>query len=305
MKKRLPHDFYRDAEEKIDVGEVAFVERAVAWIESKTYDTIFPPLKGLDLVPVDTSVPPGAAVYMYRQYTLVGAARLVNARGGDVPLVNAFVKEFSRKFYRLGAAYEYTIDEMLEAQLSQSRGLGISIDMTKAKAAKNAIARGLDYVAAVGSAPITAIAGLTQGIGADVGMVGIINLPNAIVYTIPQGIQGDTRWITKTPDEKVADIAGLLASIFVGTYEAFKGNTVLIPTEQFVAAGAQRMGDGSDETVISFALRTLSKIYPGLTIDSWPFLTGAGTAGAAGVGVRSDRMIAFNRDPNLVRLMVS
>lgn len=299
MRRRLPEQFYRDAEAKRkDAAETAFVERAFAWVETKTYDTIFPPLKGLDIVPMDTSPPPGATAYIYRQYTLVGIARLVNARGGDVPLVGAFVKEFVRKFYRLGAAYEYTIDEMLEAQLAVSRGLGMSIDLTKAKAAKMAIARGLDYVAAVGSAPITAIAGLTQGIGYDVGMVGLINLPNSITYTVAVGGSGSTAWSTKTPDEKVADMAGLLASVVLATYEAFRPNTLFLPTAQYLVAAAQRMGDGSDETVISFALKTLSKVYPGLVIDSWIYLAGAGTGG-------TDRMIAFDRDPDKVRLMVS
>lgn len=299
MSRRLAEQFYTDAKEKrLDVGETAFIERAVAWIETKAYDYVFPPLKGLSLVPVDRSAPPGAAAYIYKQYTLAGIARLVNARGGDVPLVSAFVKEYSRKFYRLGAAYAYTIDEMLESQLAASRGMGVSIDLTKAKAARLAIARGLDYVAAVGSATITAVPGLTQGIGGDVGMVGLINLPNSTVYTVPVGINGVTSWAQKTPDEKLADMAGILASVVIATQEAFRPNTLMLPLSQFLVAGAQRMGDGSDETVISFAKKVLSALYPGLVIDSWFFLTAAGAGG-------TDRMIAFDRDPDKLRLMIS
>jgi hypothetical protein len=54
------------------------------------------------------------------------------------------------------------------------------------------------------------------------------------------------------------------------------------------------MGDGSDETVISF----FKKIKPNVTLDSWQYCQGAGTAG-------SDRIVAFINNKRFVKHMVS
>lgn len=288
---KLPPDYTQ----RHDAGEVLFVERALNYIERETYNVEFPPLEGLKYVPIDTSVPEGAKFSTYKQYTRVGLAKLITERGGDVPLTKLFVKEFTRQYYRLGAGYEYTLDDLLAAQYAASNGQGeLNLDLEEATAAREAIDRALDVVAGVGSTTSATIPGLSVGIGPDVGMLGLLNQPNATIYVVANGAGGSALWINKTPDEKVADLVGIYAGQVNTTYKVFRPNTILLPILQFESASGQRMGDGSDETVISF----FRKIKPDVTVDSWQYCAGAGSGGL-------DRMVAYNRDKRYVRMMIS
>lgn len=281
---------------RTDAGETLFVERALLFVETETYNTLFPPLEGLKYVPIDASAPEGAKGTAYKQYTRVGIAKLVTERGGDLPTSKLFVREFQHQFYRLGMSYEYTLDDLLAAQFSaQNGGPELNIDMEQALGAREAINKGLDAVAGIGSATSATIPGLSQGIGPDVGLLGLLNQPNASTYSPANGGAGSALWSAKTPDEKVADIVGQYAAMEAGTYKIFVPDTFLLPITQFRTASATRMGDGSDETVISL-IKT--KMLPGIAIDSWQYCQGAGSAG-------TDRCVAFINNKRYVRHMIS
>lgn len=278
-----------------DAGEAAFIERALTWVETETYNTVFPVHEGLRYVPIDTSAPEGAKTTSYRQYTRTGIAKLVTERGGDLPTAKVFVREFFHEFRRLGISYEYTMDDLLGAQLAaQNGGGGINLDTEHALAAREAIDRALDVIAGIGSATSNTIPGLSIGVGPDVGLLGLLNQPNATLYTPAAGALNSATWALKTADEKIADLTGIYAAMVAGTYKAFTPDTILLPITQFENANGQRMGDGSDETVISF----FRKIKPTVTVDSWQYCAGAGTAG-------TDRMVAYVNNRRYVRHMIS
>lgn len=281
---------------RADVGEVAFVERALNFVEAELYNTEFPPLEGLKYVPIDNSAPPGAKTTSYKQYTRVGIARLVTERGLDAPTAKLFVREFFHQFYRLGASYEYTLDDLLGAQFAATNSSGppLNVDLEQAMAAREAIARGLDVVSGIGSATSSTIPGLSVGVGSDVGLLGLLNLSNASTYTPATGGQGSTAWSLKTPDEKLADLTGMFAAMENSTYKIFTPTQFLLPITQYRVAAGTRMGDGSDESVISL----FKKLYPGVEIDSWQYCAGAGTSG-------QDRAVAFVKDRRRVRHMIS
>lgn len=290
---KLPADYVSRA----DAGEALFVERALTYIETETYNVEFPPLEGLKYVPVDTSANEGAKDTKYKQYTRVGLAKLVTERGQDMPTTSLFVKEFGHQFYRLGVSYNYTLDDLLAAQFAASNGGGpaLNIDLEMATAAREAIDRGLDVIAGIGSTSSTTIPGLSQGVGPDVGLLGLLNQPNASTYTLAVGAgSGSTAWSGKTPDEKIADLTGLYTSVVASTYKVFKIDTILLPITQYEQANGQRMGDGSDETVISF----FKKIKPEVSIDSWQYCAGAGTGGV-------DRMVGYMKNKRYIRHMIS
>lgn len=294
----LPYSFRSDAESRwgrADAGEALFVERALTYVETETYNVLFPPLEGLKYVPIDTSSPEGAKSTAYKQYTRTGIAKLVTERGGDLPTSKLFVKEFNHSFYRLGMSYEYTLDDLLAAQMaSQNGGPMVNIDLEQATAAREGINKGLDAISGIGSATSATISGLAQGIGPDVGLLGLLNQPSATTYTPAVGAAGSQTWALKTPDEKVADLTGQYSAMVANTYKVFTPDTFLLPISQFENANGQRMGDGSDETVISF----YRKIKPSITIDSWQYCTGAGTAG-------TDRIVAYINNKRYVRHMIS
>jgi hypothetical protein len=147
-----------------DAGEALFVERALTYVETETYNTLFPPLEGMKYVPLDMSAPEGAKSTTYKQYTRTGIAKLVTERGGDLPTSKLFVREFNHNFYRLGMSYEYTLDDLLAAQFAATNGgPSLNIDLEQSMAAKEAIDKGLDAVCGIGSATSATIPGLVAG----------------------------------------------------------------------------------------------------------------------------------------------
>jgi hypothetical protein len=280
--------------ERRDAAENLFVERALTYVETETYNTEFPPTEGLKYVPVDTATSPGAKFTSYKKYTRTGMAKLITERGQDVPNVKLFVDEYSHQFYRLGSAYEYTMDDLLAAQFAASTGNGVNLDLEHAIAAREAIDRGLDKVAAIGSATSANIPGLADGIGADVGLLGLLNQTNASTYTPANGAAAAALWTQKTPDEMLADLTGFYAAQENATLKAFPMDTILLPITQYRRAATTRMGDGSDESVISL----FKKMIPGVTVDSWQYCDGAGSNGL-------DRAVGFISNKRFVRLVIS
>lgn len=288
---RLPPEYEYQRQ---DVGEKLFVERALTYVETETYNTEFPPLEGLKYVPVDTSAPEGAKFTSYKRFTRTGMAKLITERGQDVPNVKLFVDEFNHQFYRLGAGYEYTLDDLMAAQFASTTGNGVNIEMEHAVAARDAIGRGLDKVAGIGSATNSSVPGLADGIGADVGLLGLLNQTNASTYTPATGAAGSALWTQKTPDEMLADLTGLFAAQENATLKMFIMDTILLPIPHYRRAATTRMGDGSDESVLTL----FKKMCPGVTVDSWQYCDNAGTNGV-------DRAVGFISQKRYVRLMIS
>lgn len=289
---KLPPNY----ELRADAAEVGMVERALNYVETELYNVEFPPLEGLKYVPIDTSAPVGAKTTSYKQYTRVGIAKLITERGADAPTAKVFVREFFHTFQRLGASYEYTLDDLLGAQFAATNGgPPLNVDLEEATGAKEAIARGLDVVSGIGSTTSSTIPGLSQGIGPDVGFLGLLNLPNASTYSLAgSAATGSSAWSTKTPDEKLADLSGMYAALENSTYKVFVPDAYLLPITQFRIAKTTRMGDGSDDSVITL----FEKFFPGVSIDSWQYCSGAGTNGA-------DRAVAYKKNRRYVRHMIS
>lgn len=283
--------FHVDSAGHSDAAESAFVENTLKAIATELAETLYPPEKWDKFLPVDATSHPGAVTYAYRMLTRTGVAQLSSAgRGDDAPNADLFVEEFTTKFYQLESAYQYTWKELQSAEMSkQNGGPPINIDAEKARAAKDMIWRGHEKIAALGS---------STGFKMDPGLVGIANHPNASTYTIPNGAGGSPLWANKTPDEVVADLFGICASQYAGTFEIHNPRRILLPTARHQAIAHRRMGDGSDETILSFFMKTRREIGMPVEVESWHFLNTAGSGSTA-------RMIAYNPDPRFIRLVLS
>lgn len=272
---------------RLDADESVFVERALLYVETETYNTLFPPLEGRRFVPVDNKTPPGAKFTTYRQYTRTGIARLVTERGLDLPTSNLFVKEFSHQFYRLGASYQYTLDDLLAAQFSSTNGgPPLNIDLEMALAARESIEKKLDNIARVGS---------SDGLQPSLGMLGLLNQTSATTYTVANGATGSQLWSSKTPDEIIADMTGIVANQVATTFKVFIPDTMLLPISQYETIAGRSMGDGRSDTILSYFLKISRHIKE---VDSWQFLSGAGSGS-------TDRMVVYIKDPRYVRHMIS
>jgi hypothetical protein len=279
---------------RLDANESAFVARALLFVEAETYNTLLPPLEGRKFVPVDGSAHPGAKFTSYKQYTRTGVARLVTERGMDLPRSSLYVKEFFHQFYRLGMSYGYTLDDLLAAQFSgQNGGPALNIDLEEAIGCREGIEKALDRIAAFGSAASSVLA--LVGLGADVGMVGLLNNPNVTAYTIPVGASGSALWSAKTADEVLADLTGIVAAQVGSTYKVHTPDALICPITQLESIAGRSMGDGRSDTILSYFLKTNRHIKD---VDSWQYLTGTGAGG-------TDQIVCYKRDKRMLRHMIS
>lgn len=280
--------------QKFDAGEATFVARALEAVEASTYDVLFPPLEGRKYVPMGAMVDAGAQSVTYRQYRRTGLAKLVTDDGQDLPNAGVSVQEFNRKLYQVGISYQYTNEELRAAAFASRNGQALSLDTERGAAAREAIDRAIDCILAIGTATNSNIPGLTTTVGTDVGLLGLLNQTSAATYTPATGAAGSATWALKTPDEVIADLAGLVNSQITATYKIHKPNRILLPIAQYQDIASRRMGDGSDTTILNFFLAMM----PGISVDSWQYCDGAGTAAA-------DRAVAFNSDPRFIRATIA
>lgn len=266
---------------RLDAAETVFLERALLQVEEQTYSTLLPPLEGRRFVPVDNKDDPGTKFTSYRQYTRIGVAAFVTERGQDLPRSAVFMKEFVHQYYRIGMSYEYTYDDLLAAARASANGAPLNIDLEEALACREGIEKKLDNVAREGSA---------DGLSPDLGLLGLLNQPNATIYAIPNGAGGSPLWSSKSPDEVIADLTGIVAAQIAATFKVHEPDTILLPISQLETIMGRSMGDGRSDTILSYFLKTNRHIK---MVDSWQYLAGAGAGG-------TDRMVAYKRDPRMV-----
>ncbi len=263
-------------------GFSVFIDRALNFVMAEVFNTQIPPLKGALFVPRRATAPAGAKSITYKQYTRAGIAQFITSFGADLPNASVWVKEFTTKIYPLGISYRYTLEDLLAAMMSNANAMGgapLNLDLELATAALVGQEKKLDNVARVGSA---------DGLSPSLGLVGLLNIAAAIIYTVPNGASSGTQaWAGKTPDEIANDCFGIAAAQVAATFEVESPDSLIVPLAQHGIIAQKRMGDGSNVTIKQFVKENSPWIK---NIDPWQFLSGAG-AGS------TDRMVCYNKSP--------
>lgn len=259
-----------EGEKRLDSAEVAHLTRQLEFVKSRTYDVRYSALRARDFIPLSTEVDPAAETIVYQQWDAVGAAKVIANYADDLPMVDAFAREFKSKVFSVGDAYQYSIMDLRRAAMARS-----SLDVKRATQARRAIEVALDEIAALG---------LDEG-----GMPGFINHPNVSIVVPDTG-----NWLSATADQIIKDLAKLVGSIVTGTKSIFKPNTVIMGTSLFVRL-AQLYTDTTNQITV---LRSFLNTSPWITnIDEWDKLD---TAAADG----GPRVIAYFRSNEVVELEI-
>lgn len=257
--------------DKFDAAENALLGRSFEQVKAETYDRKFPELKALRLVPLDASISPNAESMVVRSFDQVASARLLASYADDLPRADVFHATRTATFKGIGASYGW---DLMEARRSVDDG--IPLQTRKANAARRAIETTIDRVLAIGDTAS--------------GLVGLLNQPAALVYTVPNGGGGATEFSTKTPDEILADLTGLVEFMIETTNEVERPNMVLMPRPQLTLIRQTQKSNASDSTIYDW----FRKNYPEIGLDSYYRLAGAGVGGA-------DRMMAYRLDPDALQ----
>lgn len=250
----------------LDAAQSAFFERELEHVKSMTFDVRFPELRGREFVPVSNEVDPGAESVTYQQFDRRGQAKVISNNAKDIPRVDIFGNEFTRPVRELGAAYGWTLKEVLAAQKS-----GRNLNASRAMAARRSIEELVDSIAAFGSPDHGIATGFTNDANVTIG---------AATGT----------WSTLTPAQIITDVGGMVSNIMTNTLTTEVPNTLLLPVASYVHIATTPKGTDTDTTILRFLLASFPMLN---AIEHWYRLD---TAGAGSV----PRAIMYDRSPDKV-----
>ena len=228
--------------DNMDASENVFFSRQLESIRAAAFDVAYPELKGFSLVPPKTDIHPGAEQYTYRVFDKVGKATLSSDLSDRGPRVDIKGFEVTSKIRSLKDSYGYSIQETRNAMMA-----GLDLSGRKAKAARDAIATAMDDLILLGTASSVESASAA-------GLLGLFTLTGTQTYTVPNGSGGSTLWTTKTPDEIVQDMLGLVFQIYQNSNMVEVPDTLVLPLARKGLVSSTRMGDGSNQTILSHFL---------------------------------------------------
>jgi hypothetical protein len=261
---------------RLDAGESVFFKRELEHVKTRTYDTKFKQLKALSLIPVSTEASNGATEITYRQYTAVGLAKIISDYAKDFPRVDVYGTEKTVKIKGIGDSYGYSIKEIRSSQYSGKR-----LDQRRAEAARRANDEKVNTIAMSGDSAT--------------GLNGLINYPGITEYTVPSDGTGASKtWSSKTVDQILRDVNGLVNAVVVTTNGREIPEVLLLPLTQYNYIANTRIGSVNDTTILEYILKTSPYIKK---ID---FLLELGGAGAGS----SQRMMVGAFDDQHITLEI-
>jgi hypothetical protein len=143
----------------------------------------------------------------------------------------------------------------------------------------------------------------------SLGAGGLVN--NAAVTNVsnlPNGATGHTPWVSKTPDEILADVNAALTSVWAASAWAVIPNRLMLPPAVFGYISTAKVSSAGNVSILRYVQENnlLSTSGRGkLEILPLKWLIGAGVGGTIGVPGGSttshDRMIVYTKDKQRVR----
>lgn len=261
---------------RLDAAESLFFARELETILGETYDIKYPALKARGFLPVSYEAGPGTRKITYRAFTLVGKAKVIGAYGDDLPRADAFGNEFTSNVADYGIAIGYSIQEIRAAQKA-----GRPLEAYKMAAARRGWETLLDDIAFAGDA--------------QENIIGMMNIPGANVYTVPNGGSG-TPFTTKTPTQILTDLFQMERTPVNLTQGVEYADTLIMPENQhgYISVTPVSSSLNTNTTILQFFLMNSRFIKD---VQPWWRLTGAGSGS-------TDRMMSYRRSQDAIRLEI-
>ena len=255
---------------KLDSGESIFFTRELEKIRNKSYDVKFLEPKLMNILPWDTSTPEYIDTITHRSFTRVGLAKMGgNQYATDFPRVDVYGTEVSVKVKPIHASYAYNLDEIKAAN-----AMGRPLEGMRAMAARKAVEMKLNDIAESGEA--------------STGLTGLFNASGISEYTVPAGAATTKTWGTKTADEILADLNGIVNYVITSTNGIETPDVMAMPLSSYNLISQKRLSSDLEKTVLTYFLEN----NPYIKRIEW--FTTLETAGAGGV----KRFMAWKNDPD-------
>lgn len=265
-----------------DASESIWFARQLEYIRPGLMEVLYPALEGKSFIPVDSAVGPGASNYTYRSFDKVGAAGLVDDYAMDPPRADVFGKETTQAIKPYGVMYGYNFQELRAGMLA-----GLPLDVRKAMAARYAMELKIDQIIFYGDTAS--------------GLKGLTTLTGTESFTVANGVKGTKLWHDKTSDEIVRDMHAIVNTLVNASHGVYRPNTLILPLRAYNIAATKRMGDGSNETCLSFFENTSPYIKNGGEVRSSYRLDQSESGNWSG---STGRMIAYEKSPDRLSFLL-
>lgn len=270
----MNNPFINDAQ-----SALSFLKQSAAHIEPNVFEIKYEDIQYPELIDIDTSAGEFAQSIEFYSMDKTGKAAWFNHLSKDVPNANVNMTQHTTKLEMAAIGYTYSSEE-----LGYASRLGMSLDTSRAAAARRAYEEFIDDLVKEGDA--------------DKGLTGLFNDPNVNDGFVAGADANARLFANKTPVQVLADINDALTAVYSGTKRVEIASHLGLPTEAFTYIATTPMAAESDMTILSWLMKgnvyTATTGQP-LTIKA---IGGLETAGVGGVG----RMIVYRKSPEVAKL---
>jgi len=259
----------------IDGAESIFIERQLESVRQKVVEVMYADLLVRMLVPVSNEDDPGAETIRVDAYDSFGVAKIVRSYAKDFPRADIKAFEMRAVIKSLGDSYGYNIQEARAAAFANR-----PLEQRKANSAIKAMAQLLERIGLLGDTPNN--------------LTGLFNIPNAQIYTTPNGAASSPLWVNKTADEILKDMNAIWRTVVVNTKNVERPDTMLMPLTQWGIVSTTPRSPTTDTTILKFFLANNPDVK---TVVPVYRLTGQGVSG-------TDRIMCYKRDPDVLQLAI-
>lgn len=266
--------FFNDKEiMRQDAKYTAILEKKLEYLKTKIYQVVYPKLKARMLIPVSNDADPGAETITYEQWDDFGMAQIIANYADDLPLVDALAEDFTTKVKGIGAAYQYSIQDLRRSAMANA-----DLSTKKGRAARKFVEWKIEDIAATGDS--------------NYGLTGFANNANVTLTSPTTGT-----WSGATAAQIIADLDKLVSAIVVATKETYTPDTIAMDVTLYNIIAHKRVSTTGDTS------RTVLQDY----IESSPYIDEIAAwnklaqADAAGTG---PRIVAYPKDPDVLSLEI-
>src|SRR5258706_827846 len=278
---------------RYDADEAATLARQLLFVQAKEVYQQFTVLKATRFIPVDGSVPSGAAAFTTPIFTQSGVAKIVTNYGNGFPAAEVQVQENISPVRSIGDSYFCPIQDLRPSAMAGQQPL----DQRRATVARMVHDRKVERVAAWGDSTF-GLPGLLTHTNTPAGTP-VEGSVNVLGTTSTPAITG--AWETASTLQIYLDLVTIGAQVTKQSNGVFEGDTLLLPIAAYELL-AQPYSTLNPMTILQAFLEGSTHIR---NIEWWSMCDNVDEDGAHPISNSTKtRAICYKRDPMVLDLKI-